>query len=198
VLALSTGQKLGLLLFAALFIGFALASSFLFPRYRPDFPGRGLRLFIAVTVILTIAMLGAVQVLAKEDEEEEPVAAETTAGETTAPEPTTEEQTTTGQTTTAPEETTTQAQGSAEAGRTIFIDQGCGSCHTFSAAGSSSEVGPNLDESLEGKDAAFVRESIVDPEAEVTEGYSPGIMPGDFGEKLDDEQLNDLVAFLTQ
>ncbi len=193
MVALSTGQELGLLFFAVLFIGFALASSFLFPRYRPDFPGRGLRLFIVITVVLTIAMLGAVQVLAVEDEEhEEPAAVETTGpGETT-------QETTTGETTTAPAETTTEAQGSPEAGRAVFNAQGCGSCHTFMAAGSSGEVGPNLDETLEGKDAAFVRESIVDPNAEIAEGYSGGIMPENYDEELSDQELNDLVAFLTQ
>jgi cytochrome c553 len=194
VLALSTGQKLGLLVFAAIFIAFALASSFLFPRYQPDFPGRGLRLFIAVTVVLTIAMLGAVEIFAKEEHAEEPAAAETT----------TPEETTTGGTTTEPAGTTTaqpattEAQGSAEAGQAVFNEQGCGSCHAVSAAGSSGEIGPNLDESLEGRDADYVEKSIVDPNGEIAEGFQPGIMPQDYGDKLSDKQLADLVAFLLQ
>jgi hypothetical protein len=58
-------------------------------------------------------------------------------------------------------------------------------------------VGPDLDTALQDKDAQFVYESIVDPDAEIAEGFSGGIMPGDYSEKLDDQQLADLVAFLT-
>ena len=55
---------------------------------------------------------------------------------------------------------------------------------------------PNLDEALKGKDAAFVRESIVDPNKTIAKGYPPSVMPPDFGQKLTAEQLDDLVAFL--
>jgi hypothetical protein len=72
LLGLATGNKIGLAGTAAVFIGFALASSFLFPRRWPDYPGRRLGLFIFVTVALTIAMLAAVEFFAKEDEEEHP------------------------------------------------------------------------------------------------------------------------------
>ena len=93
--------------------------------------------------------------------------------------------------------TTTLAQeGNAEAGRAIFEEQGCGSCHTYEAAGSSATIGPNLDEVLQGKEAAFILQSIVDPNAEVASGFQPGVMPQDYGQKLDDQQLADLVAFL--
>ena len=70
IVALSGGQKLGLLVVAAIFIGFALASSFLFPRSNPDFPGPRLRLFVAVSIGLMIAMLAAMAVFAREEEEE--------------------------------------------------------------------------------------------------------------------------------
>ena len=183
MLALTTGQRLGLFTFAAIFIAFALASSFLFPRWRPDFPGRGLRLFVGFTVILTIAMLGAVEVFAKEDHAAEEAHATETG--------TTTEETTTGQ-------TATQAAGSAQAGKQVFASAGCGACHTFQAAGTSAQTGPNLDESLDGKDAGYVRESIVEPDEEIAEGFSEGVMPDTFDEQLSDEQLNDLVVFLTQ
>ncbi len=74
----------------------------------------------------------------------------------------------------------------------------CGSCHTYGPAGTQAEVGPNLDEALAGDTPEQVYESIVNPNAEITEGFSPGIMPGDYGETLDEDQLVDLVAFLTQ
>ena len=40
--ALSTGHKVGLAVVGAMFVLFALSSSFLFPRFRPQYPGRGL------------------------------------------------------------------------------------------------------------------------------------------------------------
>ena len=70
VAALSTGHKLGLGLMGLAFIVFALSSSFLFPRFRPNFPGRSLRVFLVVTFAFFIAMLAAVEVFGKESEEE--------------------------------------------------------------------------------------------------------------------------------
>jgi hypothetical protein len=70
LLGLATANKIGLAGTAAVFIGFALASSFLLPRRWPDYPGRRLGLFIFATVALTVAMLAAVEIFAKEDEEE--------------------------------------------------------------------------------------------------------------------------------
>jgi len=93
--------------------------------------------------------------------------------------------------------TETLAEGDSTAGKEVYASSGCGSCHTFEAAGSSAQVGPNLDESLEGKDAEYVRESIVNPDKELAEGFEAGIMPKNYGEQLSDEQLADLVAFLT-
>jgi cytochrome c oxidase subunit 2 len=82
-------------------------------------------------------------------------------------------------------------------GEQIFTAQGCGSCHTLAAAGASGTVGPDLGK-LEGADAAFVRESIVDPSAEVEQGYPDGVMPADFGDKLSPEELDALVKYLLE
>ena len=59
-------------------------------------------------------------------------------------------------------------------------------------------MGPNLDESLAGASPEQVYEAIVDPNAEIAEGFSSGLMPDTYGENLSEEQLADLVAFLTQ
>jgi mono/diheme cytochrome c family protein len=188
LLALTTNQKFGLAGTAAVFIAFALISALLIPRGKPDFPGRrGLVPFILVTAILTIAMLGAVEVFAKEEHPEAEAPGETTP-EPPPPPPTTTE--TTGTT------TTEQPPGSPAAGRAVFTSAGCGACHTFAPAGTSGSVGPDLDEALQGKDAEFIRQSIVDPNAEITEGFSAGVMPQNFGQELSPKQLDDLVAFL--
>jgi cytochrome c oxidase subunit 2 len=91
---------------------------------------------------------------------------------------------------------TTVAKGDAAAGKQVFEAQGCGSCHTFKPAGSTGNVGPDLDEALKGKDAAFIQQAIVDPNAVVASGFQPGIMPQTYGSQLSDKQLADLVAFL--
>jgi mono/diheme cytochrome c family protein len=90
------------------------------------------------------------------------------------------------------------AKGDAKAGKEIFTktaSPACATCHTYGPAGSTAKVGPNLDTGLQGKSAEFVLESIVNPSAEVTAGFTD-IMPKDYGTKLDDQQLADLVAFL--
>jgi mono/diheme cytochrome c family protein len=198
LLALTDNQKLGLGLTAVVFIAFSLLAALVIPRGNPDFPGkRGLVPFIIVTLVLMIAMLSAVEVFAKEEEHGE------AAGGTTETTGTTETQTTpteTTQTQTTPTETSPTAPpppaGNPQAGKAVFEANGCGSCHTFSPAGSTGTVGPNLDDALKGKDAAFIHESIVDPNAEIASGYSAGIMPQTFGQQLSQKQLDDLVAFL--
>ena len=118
------------------------------------------------------------------------------AGETAT---TTEPGTESTPTETAPTETTPgTAQGDPAAGKTLFTSQGCGGCHAFAAAGTNATVGPNLDDALQGKDAVFVSESIVDPNAEVAQGFPQGVMPGDYGQNLSAKQIADLVAFLSQ
>lgn len=99
---------------------------------------------------------------------------------------------------TQPTETVNTSQGDAAAGKEVFMSSGCGGCHTYGPAGTSATIGPDLDTALQGKDAQFVLESIVDPNAEITEGFQANIMPATFGESLSDKQLADLVAFLTQ
>ena len=87
--------------------------------------------------------------------------------------------------------------GDAEAGAQVFASAGCGSCHTLAAAGASGAIGPNLDQVLvAGTSEEFIEESIVEPEAEIAEGYSAGIMPSNFGALLSEEELANLVAYL--
>ena len=66
---LSTGHKVGLGVVAACFIAFALGSSFLVPRRRPDFPGKnGLGVFANVALVSFAAMISAVTVFGRESE----------------------------------------------------------------------------------------------------------------------------------
>jgi Mg/Co/Ni transporter MgtE len=58
---LPVGHEVGLIVVAAVFIAFALASSFLLPRYKPDFPGpAGLGVFAIASVVMFVLMVAAV------------------------------------------------------------------------------------------------------------------------------------------
>ena len=58
---LSTANEIGLVVVAAIFIGFALVASFVVPRYKPDFPGpSGLSVFVIVSVVMFGLMVAAV------------------------------------------------------------------------------------------------------------------------------------------
>jgi cytochrome c oxidase subunit II len=99
--------------------------------------------------------------------------------------------------TTKPAATTTASV--AAAGKTIFTGSaGCGSCHTLADAKTTGQVGPDLDKYLKGKTAAFIRTSIVDPNAYVEKGFGANIMPGDFKTTLSTDQINALVTYLTK
>ena len=58
---ISTGHEIGLVVVAGVFIAFALASSFLVPRYKPDFPGpAGLSVFVIASIVMFGLMVAAV------------------------------------------------------------------------------------------------------------------------------------------
>jgi mono/diheme cytochrome c family protein len=84
------------------------------------------------------------------------------------------------------------------AGLQVWNEQACGSCHGLDAADSSGQVGPDLDKSLAGRSTEFIRRGIVEPDAEIAEGFPAGVMPDSFGERLSAEELQELVDFLAQ
>ena len=77
-LALSTGHEVGLAVTGAAFIAFAIASSFLFPRFRPQYPGGGLSAFIVVSFVFFFGMLTAVEVFGADTKKKEPTRAAAT------------------------------------------------------------------------------------------------------------------------
>lgn len=83
-------------------------------------------------------------------------------------------------------------------GAQVFANSGCGSCHTLAIANSGGVTGPNLDEVLPGQSNAEIEESIVNPEAKIEQGYPRGVMPQEFGEKLSEEELKQLVEYLSE
>jgi cytochrome c oxidase subunit II len=83
-------------------------------------------------------------------------------------------------------------------GKAIFTgDGGCGACHTLSDAATTGTVGPKLD-GIGAKGAAFLKQSIVDPNAKVEEGFPKGVMPQDFESRLGPAKIDALVKYLQQ
>ncbi len=76
----------------------------------------------------------------------------------------------------------------------ILVKGACGACHKV--ADQVGAVGPNLSTIGALRDKEHLRRSILDPNAEVTEGFPPGLMPPDYGEKLYAKELEILVDYL--
>jgi cytochrome c6 len=69
-------------------------------------------------------------------------------------------------------------------GRSVFVDAGCGSCHTLAAVGASGTSGPNLDE---------VRPSVREVQQVVANGR--GAMPP-FRGRLSQEEIRALAEYV--
>jgi len=88
-------------------------------------------------------------------------------------------------------------------GQVVFQSNICGACHTLGNL-STGTAGPNLTQlgsvavtrvgDLPAED--YIRQSILDPNAYIVEGFNPDIMPKNFNEQLSSKQLDDLGAFL--
>jgi cytochrome c6 len=173
LLALTAGQMLGLAIVAAVFIVFAVISSFVLPRRNPDFPGpQRVKLFSLVSVGLAVAMLTAMFFLAVEAHEEvHPEEATETVGDLAETEP--------------PAGAGAEGvEGDAEAGAEVFANAGCGGCHTLDAAGATGTIAPSLDEA---------QPSFQEAVDVVTSGR--GAMPA-FGDQLSAEQIRDVARFV--
>ena len=91
-------------------------------------------------------------------------------------------------------------------GALVFLQNGCASCHTLQAAGSTGTVGPDLDKVigkvfLNGKDnlktPAGIKQAITDPNKTIAPGYPENVMPDTFGQSISSSDLDDLVQFLS-
>ena len=92
------------------------------------------------------------------------------------------------------------AGGDENSGESVFTTAGCGGCHAFEPAGTDAQVGPGLDAVDTGGASPedFLRESIVDPNAQIAQGYQPSVMPETYESTLSDEQLDALVQYLVE
>ena len=99
-----------------------------------------------------------------------------------------------------PTPTQPPSNGGGVSGGALFAEGGCAICHTIAGI-STGEVGPDLTRIGSRADAAYIRESILDPNAviaaECPSGPCPSnVMPGNFGDALSGEEIDALVEFL--
>ena len=93
--------------------------------------------------------------------------------------------------------------GSLAPGLGVFLSSGCSACHTIDSVSQAAvAVGPNLSNIGGRADAAYIRESILDPNAVIAAacpaGPCPsGVMPQTVGLLLSEEELDVLVQYLS-
>jgi cytochrome c551/c552 len=79
---------------------------------------------------------------------------------------------------------------------------GCITCHSLEpdvtlVGPSHAGIGAAAETRAAGQSAeAYLRESITEPDAIVTEGFSPGVMYQNYDKDLTQQEIDDLVAFL--
>ncbi len=78
----------------------------------------------------------------------------------------------------------------------LMNELACLTCHQFGEQGNA--IGPPLTDVGARRDANYIRESILQPADQVSEGYEAfaALMPPDFGERMTAAQLEALVEFL--
>jgi mono/diheme cytochrome c family protein len=78
----------------------------------------------------------------------------------------------------------------------LYTEKGCIGCHQLDGKGG--QVGPPFDHIGARHDAAYLRRSILEPNADTAKGYEKfaGTMPATFGQQLSAAQLEALVKYL--
>ncbi len=110
----------------------------------------------------------------------------------------------TSTTSTGPSAPTAPLSASATAGKAVFTGAaGCSGCHTLAAAGATGTVGPDLGTKVVPNAKTrglplkqFIEESIVKPNAFISPGFQPNIMPQTFAKSLTPAQIQQLVDFI--
>jgi cytochrome c2 len=78
----------------------------------------------------------------------------------------------------------------------LIAELACIACHKFDEPGPL--VGPSLWDIGARKDGAYIRQSILDPNAVVVEGFPPMLMPPDLGQKMTGLEFEHLVQWLSE
>ena len=78
----------------------------------------------------------------------------------------------------------------------LIAELACIGCHKFDEPGPL--VGPSLWDIGARQDEAYIRQSILEPNAVIAEGFPPMLMPTDLGEKMSGVEFERLVQWLKE
>lgn len=89
-------------------------------------------------------------------------------------------------------------------GALLYETQGCKACHSLDGT---VVVGPSWkniygseeqldDGSTITVDEVYIRESILDPNAKVVQGFSPNVMPSTYRDMLSDQDIEDIISYI--
>ena len=76
----------------------------------------------------------------------------------------------------------------------IVTNFACDACHIINGEGG--EVGPDLSKIGAGRDRAYLRRAVLNPNADIAEGFEADAMPDDLGEQIYASELEILLDFL--
>ncbi len=92
-------------------------------------------------------------------------------------------------------ETAAEAEVGAGDGESLMVQSGCGACHKF--ASQAGAIGPDLSSIGANYDGDYLLRAIVEPNADIAEGYPPNLMPPIYAAQLSKEELDMIVDYLT-
>lgn len=108
------------------------------------------------------------------------------------------------QMTAQPTATQSSQQGDPAKGKQLAESNGCTGCHSIDG---SKIVGPTWkglygstvtlsDGSTVTADDAYLKDSIVSPDKQIPKGFTKGVMPTDFSQKLSASDVQDIIAYI--
>lgn len=96
----------------------------------------------------------------------------------------------------APVEKKADAAAPAKTAEEAVKKHGCGACHKI--AGEQGAIGPDLTKVGSRRKRDYLVRAILEPDADVADGFPPGMMPADYRDKLTAGELELLVEFMAK
>ena len=92
------------------------------------------------------------------------------------------------------ETSTVTAPQAGAGGEALMTQYGCGACHKF--GNQVGAIGPDLSDIGAIRDTDFLRRAILEPNADISDGYTPNLMPPIYAAQLSAEELDLIVDYL--
>lgn len=84
----------------------------------------------------------------------------------------------------------------AKSGEEVAKKYGCGGCHKI--AGDAGAIGPDLTKIGGKRKADYLTRAVLEPDADIAQGFPGGMMPKDYGDKMTAGELRLLVDFMAK